>query len=155
MLTWSNAFSQRSSMPELALKARARLLPMFHCGNFLLSNPSFLPLTSPMHCSLSPFLSFSSFKAWDCPAQIGRGFFNLHSACIATASVFLCCDESVGGELTPFVRHLVYMYIHVYIYTHRVSWYFLIKYSLKLKMKLNRRQCFFAGSATSVSRFHP
>lgn len=154
MLTWSNAFSQRSSMPELALKARERAYSLcFIAATFFF--PTFLPLTSPMHCSLSPFLSFSSFKAWDCPAQIGRGFFNLHSACIATASVFLCCDESVGGELTPFVRHLVYMYIHVYIYTHRVSWYFLIKYSLKLKMKLNRRQCFFAGSATSVSRFHP
>ena len=117
--------------------------------------PTFFSLTSPL-CFSSLFL----LEAWDRPAQIGRGFFNLHSFCAAIAFVVpLCCDKSMGGGLThcrPSCTHTyIYIYIYIYIYARRVLWYFLIKYSLKLKMKLNRRQCFFAGSAGPVSRFHP
>lgn len=148
MCTWSNAFSQHLSIPKRVLKAcwsppsmrfaTATLFPTFH------------PLTSPALCVL---LLFSFSRREIILYKLAVAFFLIYTwpALQSSRSFFRAATSRWVVGYNP-VRPPSWLYI--YIYTSRVSWYFLIKYSLKLKMKLNRRQCFFAGSTGTVSRFH-
>lgn len=144
MRTWSNAFSQHLSIPKRVLELTINALC---CGNFV----SILPL---FDLSLILLLLFSFSRRRIIPYKLAVAFFLIYTWPALQPRLSRAATSRWVGY-NPVRPSRTHTHTRIYMYTRRVLWYFLIKYSLKLKMKLNRRQCFFAGSTGTVSRFHP